>query len=181
MSPRFARNSHTLALTTAPHRHAAPDPLCSPFLPLRPAPSPAQVVTDFCSQHLERNVAAFADPRLRLINDDARTQLEAAEDASFDVIIGDLADPLDGGPCYQLYTQVGRVGTAGGGKPPGPHWTYWQWGRGSRWGHLGICAGWQRGGVAARPRRRVVRAGGKAVRAAVAWWGAAREWAGAKL
>lgn len=64
-----------------------------------------KVVTDFCSQHLERNVAAFADPRLRLINDDARTQLEAADDASFDVIIGDLADPLDGGPCYQLYTQ----------------------------------------------------------------------------
>jgi thermospermine synthase len=24
---------------------------------------------------------------------------------TFDVIIGDLADPLDGGPCYQLYTQ----------------------------------------------------------------------------
>lgn len=23
----------------------------------------------------------------------------------FDVIISDLADPLDGGPCYQLYTQ----------------------------------------------------------------------------
>ena len=24
----------------------------------------------------------------------------------FDVIIGDLADPVFGGPCYQLYTQV---------------------------------------------------------------------------
>lgn len=23
----------------------------------------------------------------------------------FDVIIGDLADPVDGGPCYQLYTR----------------------------------------------------------------------------
>lgn len=26
----------------------------------------------------------------------------------FDVIIGDLADPLEGGPCYQLYTQARR-------------------------------------------------------------------------
>ncbi|KAG2486161.1 hypothetical protein HYH03_015125 [Edaphochlamys debaryana] len=64
-----------------------------------------KVVTDFCATHLARNTAAFKDPRLTLINDDARTQLEAAPDASFDVIIGDLADPLDGGPCYQLYTQ----------------------------------------------------------------------------
>mmetsp|Transcript_7337 Transcript_7337/g.18196 ORF Transcript_7337/g.18196 Transcript_7337/m.18196 type:complete len:314 (-) Transcript_7337:235-1176(-) len=63
-----------------------------------------KVVTDFCSKHLHRNVDAFADERLKLINDDARTQLEAWE-GTFDVIIGDLADPLDGGPCYQLYTQ----------------------------------------------------------------------------
>jgi hypothetical protein len=35
-----------------------------------------QVVTDFCSQHLPRNTAAFKDPRMKLINDDARTQLE---------------------------------------------------------------------------------------------------------
>lgn len=72
-------------------------------------PVPGQVVTDFCSQHLERNRSAFASERLTLINDDARAQLEAAPDASFDVIIGDLADPLDGGPCYQLYTQVGKA------------------------------------------------------------------------
>lgn len=64
-----------------------------------------KVVTDFCSQHLERNREAFASERLTLINDDARAQLEAVPDASFDIIIGDLADPLDGGPCYQLYTQ----------------------------------------------------------------------------
>ena len=73
-----------------------------------------QVVTDFCSEHLERNKAAFKDPRLTLINDDARTQLEAVPDASFDIIIGDLADPLDGGPCYQLYTQVRAKGQPGG-------------------------------------------------------------------
>eukprot|EP00201_Polytomella_parva_P001359 CAMPEP_0175084484 /NCGR_PEP_ID=MMETSP0052_2-20121109/28086_1 /TAXON_ID=51329 ORGANISM="Polytomella parva, Strain SAG 63-3" /NCGR_SAMPLE_ID=MMETSP0052_2 /ASSEMBLY_ACC=CAM_ASM_000194 /LENGTH=315 /DNA_ID=CAMNT_0016356295 /DNA_START=14 /DNA_END=961 /DNA_ORIENTATION=- len=63
-----------------------------------------KVVTDFCCKHLKKNTAAFNDPRLVLINDDARTQLEKYE-GTFDVIIGDLADPLDGGPCYQLYTQ----------------------------------------------------------------------------
>ena len=30
--------------------------------------------------------------------------LEECPDASIDVIICDLSDPLDGGPCYQLYT-----------------------------------------------------------------------------
>lgn len=34
--------------------------------------------------------------------------LQEKYDGKFDVIIGDLADPLDGGPCYQLYTQVQR-------------------------------------------------------------------------
>jgi predicted membrane-bound spermidine synthase len=64
-----------------------------------------QVVCDFCHAHLEKNKAAFESPKLELINDDARTQLEAYP-GKFDVIIGDLADPLDGGPCYQLYTQA---------------------------------------------------------------------------
>ncbi len=67
-----------------------------------------QVVCDFCREHLPVNQAAFASPRLTLINDDARAQLEKWP-TKFDVIIGDLADPLDGGPCYQLYTQVGAV------------------------------------------------------------------------
>ena len=26
-------------------------------------------------------------------------------DEQFDVIIGDIADPMEGGPCYQLYTK----------------------------------------------------------------------------
>lgn len=60
-----------------------------------------QVVCDFCEKHLEANKAAFADPRLHLIVDDARAQLEKA-DGPFDVIIGDLADPVYGGPCYQV-------------------------------------------------------------------------------
>jgi hypothetical protein len=63
------------------------------------------VVVDACSKHLSRNKHAFADPRLNLIIADARAQLESWPH-KFDVIIGDLADPLDGGPCYQLYTQV---------------------------------------------------------------------------
>ena len=64
-----------------------------------------KVVCDFCREHLEHNQAAFADARLTLIHDDARAQLEQWP-GKFDVIIGDLADPLDGGPCFQLYTQV---------------------------------------------------------------------------
>jgi spermidine synthase len=63
------------------------------------------VVCDFCERHLPANTAAFADPRLELVIDCARARLEAAPDSSFDVIIGDLADPVSGGPCYQLYTR----------------------------------------------------------------------------
>ena len=35
-----------------------------------------QVVCDFCRDHLEVNKEAFADPRLELIIDDAKAQLE---------------------------------------------------------------------------------------------------------
>jgi thermospermine synthase len=35
---------------------------------------------------------------------DCRTELERREE-QFDIIIGDLADPVDGGPCFKLYTQ----------------------------------------------------------------------------
>lgn len=59
------------------------------------------MVCSFCEKHLEANQAAFKDSRLKLIIDDARAQLEQTEDGSFDVIIGDLADPVYGGPCYQ--------------------------------------------------------------------------------
>jgi hypothetical protein len=68
-------------------------------------PPVSQVVCDFCRAHLPHNTAAFESPKLELINDDARAQLEQYP-GKFDVIIGDLADPLDGGPCYQLYTQA---------------------------------------------------------------------------
>jgi thermospermine synthase len=59
-------------------------------------------VVDFCRKFLPENTAAFADPRLELIIDDAKAVLENA--SGFDVIIMDLDDPLEGGPCYQLYS-----------------------------------------------------------------------------
>ena len=63
-----------------------------------------EVVVDFCKKHLKENDASFADPRLELIIDDAKTQLENFVGKA-DVIIGDLADPVAGGPCFQLYTE----------------------------------------------------------------------------
>ncbi len=69
--------------------------------PLKGPRSRAQVVCDFCEAHLEANKAAFADPRFQLVVDDARAQLEKWP-GTFDVIVGDLADPVYGGPCYQV-------------------------------------------------------------------------------
>merc|ERR1712217_843041 len=51
----------------------------------------------------EENHEAFANPKLELVIDDAKAWLERCE-LRFDVIIMDLDDPLEGGPCYQLYT-----------------------------------------------------------------------------
>ncbi|KAL6581762.1 amp-CoA ligase [Orobanche minor] len=61
-------------------------------------------VVDFCKSHLVANKDAFYDPRLELIINDARVELESREEL-YDVIIGDLADPIEGGPCYKLYTK----------------------------------------------------------------------------
>jgi len=60
-------------------------------------------VVHFCREHLPENTEAFADPRLELIIDCAKETLLRRE-GKFDVIIMDLDDPLEGGPCYQLYT-----------------------------------------------------------------------------
>ncbi|CAN1761805.1 Thermospermine synthase ACAULIS5, partial [Linum perenne] len=62
------------------------------------------VVVDFCRTHLTANRLAFADPKLQILINDAKVELEGRED-KFDVIVGDLADPLDGGPCNKLYTK----------------------------------------------------------------------------
>ncbi|RYR37462.1 hypothetical protein Ahy_A09g042342 isoform B [Arachis hypogaea] len=61
-------------------------------------------VVDFCKSYLVANREAFHDPRLKVIINDARAELESREER-YDVIIGDLADPIDGGPCYKLYTK----------------------------------------------------------------------------
>jgi thermospermine synthase len=62
-------------------------------------------VVQFCRDHMpEHSAGAFDNPRTKLIIDDCKAQLEGYADGSFDVIIMDLSDPLDGGPCYQLYT-----------------------------------------------------------------------------
>ncbi|KAL1515810.1 hypothetical protein AB1Y20_002426 [Prymnesium parvum] len=59
-------------------------------------------VVRFCKDALPENAEAFADPRLELVIDDAKAVLEKG--GTYDVIIMDLDDPLEGGPCYQLYT-----------------------------------------------------------------------------
>jgi len=48
---------------------------------------------------------SFNDPRLHLVIADAKAHLEN-NDEKFDVIIMDLADPLEGGPCKLLYTNT---------------------------------------------------------------------------
>ncbi|CAN0839373.1 Thermospermine synthase ACAULIS5 [Linum grandiflorum] len=63
------------------------------------------VVVDFCRSHLSSNALAFTDPRLQILINDAKAELEKTTEDKFDVIVGDLADPLDGGPCNQLYTK----------------------------------------------------------------------------
>ncbi|BAF08309.1 thermospermine synthase ACAULIS5 [Oryza sativa Japonica Group] len=63
-----------------------------------------QEVVDFCRTYLTVNWDAFASDKLCLIINDARAELEKSRE-KFDVIVGDLADPVEGGPCYQLYTK----------------------------------------------------------------------------
>jgi len=61
-------------------------------------------VVNFCKEHLHENKEAFADPRLEVVINCAKKVLEESTD-KFDVIIMDLDDPMEGGPCYQLYTK----------------------------------------------------------------------------
>jgi hypothetical protein len=62
-------------------------------------------VVNYCRDHMPGHSAGvYKDPRATLVIDDCKVQLEGHADGSFDVIIMDLSDPLDGGPCYQLYT-----------------------------------------------------------------------------
>jgi thermospermine synthase len=60
---------------------------------------------ELCRKHLvDHHCGAFDNPRHELIIEDAKKILEESENESYDVIILDLADPVDDGPCYQLYT-----------------------------------------------------------------------------
>ncbi|KAF5743163.1 thermospermine synthase ACAULIS5 [Tripterygium wilfordii] len=62
-----------------------------------------QEVVRFCRRHLTVNKEAFRNSKLELVINDAKAELEKREE-KYDVIVGDLADPVEGGPCYQLYT-----------------------------------------------------------------------------
>ena len=58
-----------------------------------------------CKQHLPNHSAgAFDNPRLELVIQDAKQYLVDYQ-GTFDVVICDLADPLEDGPCYLLYTE----------------------------------------------------------------------------
>ncbi|KAL6055094.1 PABS domain-containing protein [Balamuthia mandrillaris] len=63
-----------------------------------------QDVVEACKKHLpQHHKGAWNDKRLELHYDDAKKILENYPE-KFDVIILDLADPLEAGPCYLLYT-----------------------------------------------------------------------------
>ncbi|XP_019242388.1 PREDICTED: thermospermine synthase ACAULIS5-like [Nicotiana attenuata] len=61
-----------------------------------------QEVVNICCKHLTANQEAFADRRLHVIINDAKVELEKTE-SKYDVIVGDLSDPREGGPCNYLY------------------------------------------------------------------------------
>lgn len=63
-----------------------------------------QEVVDFCRRYLTVNQEAFRNKKLNLVINDAKAELERRSE-KFDIIVGDLADPVEGGPCYQLYTK----------------------------------------------------------------------------
>ena len=62
-------------------------------------------VVDLCRKYLpQHHQGRFDDPRLELRHEDARGYLSSCRE-SFDVIVLDLADPIEGGPSYLLYTK----------------------------------------------------------------------------
>jgi len=65
-----------------------------------------QVVCDICRQEMpEWNKGVFEDPRLTVYYEDAHAFLKSYEGPAFDVIIMDIADPIEAGPGYVLYTE----------------------------------------------------------------------------
>lgn len=62
-------------------------------------------VIDLCKKYLpNHHQGAFDDPRVELLHMDAKKYLEETTQ-KFDVVIIDLPEPIQGGPCYLLYTQ----------------------------------------------------------------------------
>ena len=64
-----------------------------------------QEVVELCRRFLpHHHQGSFDDPRVELLFQDARQYLEESRE-SFDVLIMDLVDPLEGGTAYRLYTE----------------------------------------------------------------------------
>eukprot|EP01083_Nonionella_stella_P141750 437343_1 len=64
-----------------------------------------QIVVEFCRDNLkEWGEGAFDDPRLEVHYEDAKAFLENHTD-TYDVIIMDIADPIEAGPGIALYTR----------------------------------------------------------------------------
>ena len=62
-------------------------------------------VVELCRRHLpDHHHGAFDDARVELRHEDARQYLASCQE-SFDVIVLDLVDPIEGGPSYLLYTE----------------------------------------------------------------------------
>lgn len=62
------------------------------------------VVVDACRKHMpEWSAGAFEDARAELIIGDAKAYVERSAEA-FDVIIGDLTEPLEDSPSYELHS-----------------------------------------------------------------------------
>ena len=64
-----------------------------------------QEVVELCRRYLpNHSQGSFDDPRVELIHEDARGYLANTAN-TFDVMIMDLVDPMEGGPAYLLYTE----------------------------------------------------------------------------
>ncbi len=62
-------------------------------------------VIELCRKYLpDHNQGSFDDSRTELLHMDAKKYLEETTE-KFDVVIIDLPEPIDDGPCYLLYTQ----------------------------------------------------------------------------
>ena len=62
-------------------------------------------VVELCRRYLpNHHQGSFNDPRVKLAHRDAREYLSSC-DETFDVMIMDLVDPLEGGTAYLLYTE----------------------------------------------------------------------------